>query len=75
MSKALIRAQVAFAGSRSRAISALRKENGEANVFAIIIGIVIVALVLGGIAFAMWNAGQSVNNTVGNCVADPRNCS
>lgn len=67
----LSKAQVAMWDIRSKATSTLRSENGEANVFAIIVGILIVAIVLGGIAFFAIRAGQTVTDRAEVCLNNP----
>lgn len=71
------RAQVAMWGLRSRAASTLRNEKGEANVFAVIIGILLVAIVLGGIAFFAISAGSGITEKAQSCLENPQasNCS
>lgn len=71
MLQLLSRAQVAMWDVRSRAASTLRSESGEANVFAIIVGILIVAIVLGGIAFFAIRAGQTVTDRAEVCLNNP----
>jgi hypothetical protein len=70
----LARAQMAVWNTRDRAALALRNEKGEANVFAIIIGIVIVAVLIGGIFLIMSTASDTMGNKVQSCVSNPANC-
>lgn len=74
MLKWYTRAQVASWNIRQNAAVALRKEDGEANVFAIIVGILIVTIVLGGVAFLLIKAGTGVTDKAKNCLENPTSC-
>lgn len=66
--------QAMLAVAKAKAAAVHADEKGEANVFAIIIGILVVALVFGGIAVLLVFGGNTVSNTGETCIEDPTAC-
>jgi len=70
----IVKAQVGYWALRERMKAFMADERGEANVFAIIIGIIVVALVFAIIVGMLVFGANTVDNTGRDCIADPAAC-
>lgn len=69
-----VKSQIALMAMRDRIRNMSVDERGEANVFAIIIGIVVVAIVFAIIVGMLVFGANTVNNTGRDCISDPTAC-